>query len=194
MPIVWINNAAIVAFTIETFTTIKVGYAADRVRWSYGRRKPFVAVGMLIQIVSCFFLSIRVTSDSSAILGWYTFFLMMNSFGYAVYNAPFDAWLIESSINNEDYIKIASICIPAGSVLGGVCGIGILFLSPIYAAATLVIGGTCSTYLLIQHIPNHLVRFVDDAPDLIPSVRIAARTREFQQVFNNQGSLHLFLL
>ena len=141
LSVVWAFNGALVAFAVQTVTQLVVGYISDKTVTSFGRRKPFVVVGQVIRLVSVMLLATPPSTDSGFVIGWFTVFLSFYYFGDAIFDGPYDVWMVESSADDKDYTKVYSIANPIGGVLGGISGVVLLTMSPLISALGSLVGG-----------------------------------------------------
>jgi Na+/melibiose symporter-like transporter len=164
-------------------TQLAVGYLGDKIRSKYGRRKPFLVVGYLVKAIALLFLSAPLFKSGQAVFGWYTLFYTLFQIGTELTDGPFDAWMIETSRDDEDYRKIYSVAGPIGGFIGGVTGLVLTIFFPLVGALIFLIGSGLMTYLTVSYISSHVTRVQPALPELVPSVRICARTNEFQSIF-----------
>ena len=183
---VWMINGLLISYVGQTATQIYVGYLGDQPSSSsFGRRKPYVVMGYVLKAVSFFLLTIPPSKDADVLSVWFVVFYTLNAMSDAISGFPYESWLIESSRDNADYMRLKSIIFPIALFAGGVTAIVLFIYSPILCAVTYAVGTGVCLILLIYRVPNNVVRAVEKLPDLIPSVRLAMRTLEFRQLFAN---------
>jgi hypothetical protein len=102
------------------------------------------------------------------------------------YFFPFKSWLIENSVDDEDYRRIRSVAVPIGALLGGISGTILMVFVPVICAFYNLIGGVIALALMILFTPSKPFRETDRVPEVIPSIRLCAQSKEFRQVFINQ--------
>jgi Na+/melibiose symporter-like transporter len=175
-------NATILGFIVKFCCQLAVGYFGDKVKSKYGRRKPFLVAGYVVKGIALVFLCSPPRKSGVAVFGWYTLFYVLFQFGAELSDSPFDAWMIEMTKDDEDYRKIYSVAGPIGGFLGGISGIVLAMLFPLVGSFVFIIGGGIFTYLLVAWISSPVTRKVP-LPELVPSLRICARTNEFKSVF-----------
>jgi len=98
---------------------------------------------------------------------------------------PFTAWMMESSINDSDHRKITTLPNTMGSFCGILFGFICLQISPLIASLGAVLSSV-SVYFLIVCVPNIIHHKKEKHPPIVPSVRIASRTKEFRSIFMNR--------
>ena len=92
---------------------------------------------------------------------------------------------MESSISSSDYRKISTLPITIGNFCGAVIGFGSLQLSPTASTVGVAVFSV-SVLLMVLFVPNELHRKAEKLPPIVPSLRIAARTKEFRSIFFNR--------
>lgn len=102
------------------------------------------------------------------------------------YFFPFKSWLIENSVDDEDYRRIRSVAVPIGALVGGISGTLLMVFSPVTCAYYNLIGGAIALALMIFFTPSKPFRESDRVPQIIPSIRLCSVSKEFRQVFINQ--------
>ena len=176
-------NATIIGFIAKSCTQLLVGYYGDKINTSIGRRKPFLIISYFIKGFSIFMLTIPISHHGDAIFGWYILFFTLFQIGTEFSDGPFDAWMIESTKDDEDFRKIYSVSGPLGGFLGGICGLIFTLFFPIFGSIIYLIGGGIFTYLIVMFVTSQVIRKQPPLPDLIPSLRICSRTNEFFSIF-----------
>jgi len=131
-------------------------------------------------------ISIRISHDGGVMTAWYCLCQCIGFISFAIYETPFNSWMLESCADSAEYSQIQSKASPLAGVLGGICGILMVVISPITGAIISFVGGSVTTYFLIYNITSVVYQKAPKQPSLIPSVRVAMKTREFQQLFANQ--------
>jgi Na+/melibiose symporter-like transporter len=187
LPLVWLVNAYLLSFVAQSYTQIYVGYLGDKdiFKTRFGRRKPFVMTGFAVHAASFVLLVLPPSDNPTVLVIWFAIFYSLNVVGDSIRNYPYESWIIESSQDNADYLRLKSIVFPIALLLGGATSIVLYLLSPILCAVIYAIGGSCALVALVKYVPNHTLRAVEQQPSIIPSLRIAARTQEFRQIFLN---------
>ena len=123
-----LTTIATVVFVSRMFDAITdplIGYLSDRYREIYGTRKPFVAIGGLIFIVSSYFLYVpfdpnkidaSTTVSTAYFLSWFLLFYL----GWTLLEIPHLAWATELAQDSKGKNKLYILRAMAASV-------GILF-------------------------------------------------------------------
>jgi Na+/melibiose symporter-like transporter len=137
----------------------------------------------LLQQVGAFLLCVPPVHGGIAVAGWYTLFFIVFNIGNSACSGPFDAMMIESTRDDDDYRIFTTVVFPICGLIGGGSGILVTLISPIMAAVISFTVNLISTLLLVYRVETPVIRVTARNPDLIPSVRIAARTHEFKSIF-----------
>ncbi len=173
--------------SVETLGQVLAAVLSDKTQSRLGRRKPFILVGNIIQFVSVFFLCLPPTNlTNNQLFAWFISFSSLSWGGFMFYFFPFKSWLIENSVDDEDYRRIRSIAVPIGALLGGISGTLLMVFSPVTCAYYNLIGGFIALALMILFTPTKPCRETDRVPQIIPSIRLCSQSKEFLQVFINQ--------
>mmetsp|Transcript_32482 Transcript_32482/g.44524 ORF Transcript_32482/g.44524 Transcript_32482/m.44524 type:complete len:595 (-) Transcript_32482:20-1804(-) len=98
---------------------------------------------------------------------------------------PFTAWMMESSVNDTDHRKITTVPNTLGSFCGILTGFICLQISPFIASVGAILS-SASVYFLITFVPNVVHCKRESLPPIVPSIRIASRTKEFRNIFLNR--------
>lgn len=98
---------------------------------------------------------------------------------------PFTSWLMESSTSSGDYRKISTLPCTAGNFVGMFLAFLSLQISPLFSTFGVLFFGI-SVFLMVLFVPNEVHRKTDHLPPIVPSIRIAARTKEFRSIFFNR--------
>lgn len=176
-------NATILGFIVKFCCQLCVGYYGDQIKSKYGRRKPFLIAAYIVKSIALFMLTIPPFKGGIEVFGWYTVFYMLFQIGSELSDSPFDAWMIERTKDDQDYRKIYSVAGPIGGFLGGVSGLVLTMYYPLLGSFIYIAGGGCFTYLVVSFITSHVLRNQPPLPELVPSLRICARTNEFKSIF-----------
>lgn len=183
MSVIDIANATLIIFTLQIFTQVIVAYLSDKTVSQYGRRKPYVLIGNVIRFICFIFLAFPPDHSPTTLFGWYATFCGLVNIGVSIVANPFYSWMIESSVNDEDFTRLFSISVPFGGIFGAIVGLGLVILSPALAVAVSLIGGSITTGLLLYFIPAKSYRVAKPLPKMIPSIRICFQTAEFRKIF-----------
>lgn len=187
VAIIYLTIATALSTIPLTYTQVLIGYYGDMVDTKFGRRKPLIFIAIIVHVVSMFLIANPPNLLQSTLFYWYFLWHCCNICSAIVEKICFTSWLIESSSNNEDFIKINSIAVNFGTFLGAIAGlvIGYLLL-PTLGALVFAIGILVSLYFLLAFVPNDTIRASDKQPDLIPSFRSCMKTKEFQIILFNR--------
>ena len=188
MSLVWLYIAQLCSTITGTYTKVYVGYISDKIESKYGRRKPLVTIGIMIQMISGLLLCIPPNKKDPILLSiWYVIFYCLCDIGYNIATIPFSSWLLESALNTDDYTKINAISSQIGSAIGYIAGLGLLyFLEPLYTGLINLIIGSLTLSAVLYYIPSTILRKIPNMPPLIPSVRTCMENGLFQKIFMNR--------
>lgn len=129
-------NGYLLSFLAGTITQLYVGYLCDQPSTSaHGRRKPFVVTGFLVSAISMLALALPPSKDATALAGWFTLFYVAFSVGQAILTNPLTSWFIESSRDNQDYLRITTLCNPPALFVGGILALAGILISPALGGA-----------------------------------------------------------
>lgn len=185
MSLINIANAQLITFTLQIFTQVIVAYLSDKYVSKYGRRKPFVFVGNVLRYVALIFLAIPPSHDADTLFGWYTAFYSISLIGTAISSNPFTSWMIESTVDDEDYIRLNSICLPFGGIFGAILGLFLIVVSPILCALVCLIGGMVTLLIMLYFIPGKVFRSKEITSNdsitsnLFPNCRVSKDIRNY---------------
>lgn len=184
MAYVWLQVAGIISSIFAIFIGIFAGYYGDKIQSKYGRRKPLIFIGNVLNIIANFFLAnleLFIEKTQVSVVVWYIVCLVIGTIGVTLSTTAFNSWLLESTSDENDYrniqSKAVSVCVYSGVIVGG---LSIAFL-PSYSTVVNVASplSTIAFLLLLWLLPNPICRKVEKQPELIPSVRTCMRTKEF---------------
>lgn len=118
--------ALLVARTADVVTDPLVGALSDRVRFSVGRRKPWIAVGALI----AGFALIRLFQPPDHVTaGYVTLWAVLLYLGWTMINVPYTAWGAEMNGDYNERVRITAA--REGVMLFGIFAAGTV---PVWAA------------------------------------------------------------
>jgi Na+/melibiose symporter-like transporter len=176
-------NGALIFLAVSTFTQALVGIYGDEFVSKYGRRKPLVVVGCVIRYIAILLLATPPVKNTNLIFPWYIIFGSLFSIGVGIQSNPFNSWIIESTANDEDFMKINTISKPIGLVFGSLTLAAILiFISPAAAGVVALIGGLLSLTSTVYVVPSVIYRQAPAIPKPIPSLRICLQSQEFRTI------------
>jgi len=163
------------------YTQVVIGYYGDMVNTRFGRRKPLIVAAVIVHIISMFLIALPPNLLQSTLFYWYFIWHSVNICSAIVEKICFSSWLIESSADNDDFVRINSVSVNIGTFLGAICGLVVGYLElPVVGAIIFGGGILISTSVLVAFVPNDTIRASDKQPDLIPSFRSCMKTKEFQ--------------
>ena len=146
-----------------------------------------MVAGSFLKCIACICLCNppRENLSSTGITAWYLILYSLGASGSGLSSNPLTSWLMESSISSSDYRKISTLPITIGNFCGAVIGFGSLQLSPTASTVGVAVFSV-SVLLMVLFVPNELHRKAEKLPPIVPSLRIAARTKEFRSIFFNR--------
>jgi hypothetical protein len=195
LNLIFVTAISILAGSVFNFCTIYIGIKSDLLKTKYGRRKPFVALGViLISFANFFGTFIPCGYDCSPgfIAAWYFIVSMVASVGSACIGLPYSSWLIESTVGEEDFTFINTVCGIVPRIIGFLgSGLAVYAAGEYvkYLTAVCTTLGLISAILLLVYVPNNTSRKVEKQPPLIPSMRTCFKTKEFSRVFFNETAI-----
>jgi MFS family permease len=193
MSQIWYTNVAVIIIIINTPVSLYAAQVGDNLsgNWAkYGRRKPFIALGIPFLVLSSLMVGVDVSSDAINI--WFLLLSILMTIGTAFVGISFTSWIIESARDNDDYNNI-NMMTTIGGIFGGVVG-GVATQSAknigafafIFAVMLLV-----STILLLYFVPTRVLKQAPKLPPIVPSFRTCVRTKEFRMLFTNEFLLQI---
>jgi Na+/melibiose symporter-like transporter len=193
MAYVWLQVSGIIANVFSVFISIFAGYFGDQIQSKYGRRKPLIFIGIIISLVSNFFLAnleLFIEKTQISIVIWYVIFLVLGTIGGTMSTTSFNSWLLESTADENDFRNIQANCLSVPTYLGLIAGgLSINFLDYSMVVNIVFVPSLIAFVSLLWFLPNPICRKVERQPELIPSVRTCMRTKEFVAVFLNETLL-----
>jgi len=105
-----------IARIFDAVTDPLIGYASDRTRSRWGKRKPWIVVGSVVTCVAILFL-FRPPHDAG--IAYYAFASFALYVGYALFDIPHKAWFSEVTVDYADRSRIASY-VAIFTVLGSI--------------------------------------------------------------------------
>lgn len=99
-----VTGAALMAARVlDVVTDPLIGMASDRVRWRWGRRKPWILVGSLVAALSI----LQLFQPPSSVGGWHlTFWAILLYLGWTLVAVPYTAWGAELSPDYHERSRI----------------------------------------------------------------------------------------
>lgn len=188
MNLIWLYISQLCSTITGNYVKIYVAYLSDRMETKYGRRKPMVAFGIMLQMISGLFLCLPPNKDNNLLLSlWYATFYVICDIGYNIASIPFSSWLLESAFDTDDYTRINAIASQIGSAVGYGVGLAVLyFIQPIYIGLINLCVGSLTLIAVLYCIPSKVNVKLPSMPPLIPSVRTCMRSGLFQKLFINR--------
>ena len=175
-------NCGLIFLTVSNFTQAIVAIYGDSVVTKYGRRKTFVIAGTILRVISILLLSDPPVKHTKLIFAWFALFGSIQQIGYGLLANPFASWMIESTVDEADYMKYNIV---AGFIAGGIGAIFIAILtimSPVGSAIIATIGSLISLSVIVAYVPTTVYREAPPVPRPIPSLRICIQSEEFRTI------------
>jgi Na+/melibiose symporter-like transporter len=95
--------ALMVARILDVVTDPLIGIASDRVRWRWGRRKPWILVGSLVAAVAM----LQLFQPPSTVSAWHlTLWAILLYLGWTLIAVPYSAWGAELSSDYHERSRI----------------------------------------------------------------------------------------
>lgn len=183
---VWYLNTGGFNFVALSISELIVSAYADKSESKYGRRKPYVIAGYIINAIGVLMICAPPITSGAIVTWWFLISSIIANVGKGILTNPYQTWIIESCVDNNEYRQIQSIANNVGTLFGALFGGILTIYIPILGGLVSVVGGGITTFLLTWYIPSVVHRKVAGLPPLIPSVRIAGRTNEFRTIFLNR--------
>jgi glycoside/pentoside/hexuronide:cation symporter, GPH family len=111
MQLIFIGAVLALARVLDCVLDPVIGFASDRTRFRYGRRKPWIVLGALISSIAAFFL-FRPDASTGAVYFTLWYFLMY--VGWTFGEIPHTAWLNEISPAYDERSRLATYRSSAG--------------------------------------------------------------------------------
>jgi glycoside/pentoside/hexuronide:cation symporter, GPH family len=111
MSLIFIGAVLGLARVLDCVLDPVIGFASDRTRSRFGRRKPWIVAGALVSSVAAFFL-FRPSSSTGAVYFTLWYFLMY--VGWTFGEIPHTAWLNEISPAYHERSRLATLRARAG--------------------------------------------------------------------------------
>jgi Na+/melibiose symporter-like transporter len=111
MPLILIGAVLALARVLDCVLDPVIGFASDRTRSRYGRRKPWIVAGALLSSVAAFFL-FRPTASTGA--AYFTLWYFLMYVGWTFGEIPHTAWLNEISPAYDERARLATYRSSAG--------------------------------------------------------------------------------
>lgn len=179
---------------VSLFLGIAVSKYSDAIQTNFGRRKPFVVAGFLVQFVGVLILTNPQVGNVHTYPAQVAIGNIAGVVGNALWVTPWNSWLIESIRNQATYAKVYALgaCI---TVIGLILAIvvGAIGNQPHVILAGVVVFGIISLPLLIYFVPNPILQEAPAQPPLVPSLRTCIRTAEFRTILLNTVALSIGL-
>lgn len=123
-------SIVLLARMFDAVTDPLIGYYSDYYHRRTGTRKPFVVIGGLLLLVSCYFLYVPVGIDQEApvkvSVTYFTLWFMAFYFALTLFEIPHGAWASELALTSVEKAKIFSFRSVAGSL-----GMVLFYLVPL---------------------------------------------------------------
>lgn len=111
MPLVLIGSVLALARVLDCVLDPVIGFASDRTRSRFGRRKPWIVAGAVLSSVAAFYL-FRPAPNTGAVYFALWYFLMY--LGWTFGEIPHTAWLNEISSAYDERSRLATYRSSAG--------------------------------------------------------------------------------
>lgn len=111
VPLYKLAQTTVVSTGLDTIISPAIGWASDRTWTPIGRRRPFIAVGVLISALS--FIALFTAPFHSLFsvdmnVLWFGFFFMLYGLGRLLYNTPKQAFGAELSMNYQERSRLSA--------------------------------------------------------------------------------------
>ncbi len=125
------TGAALMAARIlDVVTDPLIGIASDRIRWRWGRRKPWILLGSVLAAISM----LQLFQPPETVSGWYlALWAILLYLGWTLISVPYSAWGAELSPDYHERSRITGIR-EAAMIVG-------VILAGSLPAATAILGG-----------------------------------------------------
>lgn len=192
------NLINVISNLMHLLTQLTLGALGDKYSFGqWGRRKLYIAIGYVGQALSIFFLfrpelfinttptvSNGVSVANDTVVNWYFAFQIINSISNALILVPYQSWLIESAVDNSDYLKVQGAALPMGLFLGGIIGLLLSLKKQVSALLGIYLaGGSLTTIGLLIFLPSKVTQEAPKMPPIIPSFQTCMGQQEFQMLF-----------
>ena len=119
--LVTLASIVLLARFFDAITDPLIGYYSDYYHRRIGTRKPFVVIGSLLLILSCYFLYVPVGGDvqdgpGKVSVVYFTLWFMTFYLALTLFEIPHGAWASELTLTSADKSKIFSLRNAAGSL------------------------------------------------------------------------------
>lgn len=118
--------AAIILFSrmLDAISDPIIGFVSDRYYSKHGNRKPFIAIGSILLLLSGYFLYIPPENVNSVYFAiWFVLFYI----AYTVFEIPHITWPCDISTISEDKAKLYSF-----RIFTGYCGLLLFYSIPLF--------------------------------------------------------------
>ncbi|MHA2140318.1 MAG: MFS transporter [Candidatus Thorarchaeota archaeon] len=159
------------------------GYASDRTKTRWGRRKPYVVVGApglaitgVLIFVPNWFINVGDPTQELAIFGYYLLFLCLFRFFYAFLLTAFQAWMPE--ITDEDERPLVSSMQNTANWVANGLGVVLGFITPLLFVLGPPPGLSSLGFMIILAFAVITILFylpsivlIREKPDIVPARR-----------------------
>lgn len=176
---------------VNLYLSIFFNSYGDRLVTRFGRRKPMLAVGIVLEWVGA---SIICFPDESSVnlIGQVTIALFIYSIGSAVKGNSLNSWILEVCPTQREYV-IVNAYMALGYVVGALPTLAAIYLGnghlnevTLTLFLTFTISYAISLPLLFWRVPSPLLESSPEQFGIVPSVRQCWRLKEFRILLSNQ--------
>jgi glycoside/pentoside/hexuronide:cation symporter, GPH family len=113
LPLAMVGLMLVLSRITDVITDPILGVMSDSFRSKFGRRKPFIVVGLPMMILATWFVFVPPDVPTLDYLFWGLFFMYL---GFTIVDIPYAAWGAELSSNYDERSKVAATRGAFGSV------------------------------------------------------------------------------
>ncbi len=194
VPVGWIAMAIAVARALDAITDPAMGWLSDRTRGRFGRRAPWIALGVplcALSLVALFAPPLELTPARAGV--WFTVTFGLYFFFHAVYEIPYQGLGLELTPNYHERSSLFSWrmafaiagTLVASAAPGVLQALGVAdprvqmrMVAVAYAAILVALFG-----LMVATVREHPEFAARPSNPLVPGVRRALRNRPFRILF-----------
>lgn len=105
LPLAMVGLMLVLSRLTDVITDPILGVMSDSFRSKFGRRKPFIVIGLPMMILATWFVFVPPSAPTLDYLFWGLFFMYL---GFTIVDIPYAAWGAELSSNYDERSKIAA--------------------------------------------------------------------------------------
>ena len=159
---------------LGSYAAVAVGYYSDRFKSSYGRRKPFIGIGVCCSIIANIGLSLSSSQPSRIVGGLYMIFTSFGVMGQTISIVMSEPWVLEITSNQNEFLRLKNYYeTPAAAVSAFIAG---LIFTASGTTPVVVIGTVLAIVfglLLFFRVRTGDNAIIYPQPPLLPAIRIA---------------------